>query len=74
MLSFSKTRNENIILILCENLLYGISDTSTIKFIKRLDYVPMCFCSFVAGWYYGMFFFVNNVAISNTLKCSNNFS
>ncbi|XP_055320368.1 protein PTHB1 [Sitodiplosis mosellana] len=46
------TENENLILILCENLLYGISDTSSIKFIKRLDYVPMCFCSFVAGWYY----------------------
>lgn len=47
-------RNENIILVLCENLLYGISDMSNIKFIKRLDYVPLCFCSFVAGWYYGM--------------------
>lgn len=23
------------------------------KFIKRLDYSPTCFCSFVAGWYYG---------------------
>ncbi|XP_031630232.1 protein PTHB1 [Contarinia nasturtii] len=44
--------NENLILVLCENLLYAISDTSNIKFIKRLDYVPMCFCSFVAGWYY----------------------
>lgn len=49
------SRNENIVLILCENLLYGISDTSNIRFMKRLDYVPMCFCSFVAGWYYGLY-------------------
>lgn len=39
--------------MLCENLLYAISDTATTKFIKRLDYAPMCMCSFVAGWYYG---------------------
>lgn len=46
-------REQCIILVLCENLLYGISDTSQILLMKRLDFSPICFCSFVAGWYYG---------------------
>lgn len=51
-----RSRNECIILVLCESLLYGISDISVVKFIKRLDYIPMCMCSFVSGWYYGKYY------------------
>lgn len=47
------SESECIILVLCENCLYGFTDQSSVKFIKRLDYSPKCFSSFVAGWYYG---------------------
>lgn len=43
-----------MILILCENILYGITDQANVKFMKRLDYSPICFSSFVSGWYYGL--------------------
>lgn len=33
--------------------MYCVSDTAVVKFIKRLDYSPLCFCTFVCGWYWG---------------------
>lgn len=43
---------ESLILILGEHNLFCLTDTGKTKFIKRLDYSPMCFASFVIGWYW----------------------
>ncbi|XP_063708995.1 protein PTHB1 [Culicoides brevitarsis] len=46
------SKTESVIVLLGENNLICTSDTGKIKFIKRLDYVPVCLCSFVIGWYW----------------------
>lgn len=40
-------------MILGENNLLCVSDTGKVRFIKKLDYSPVCFHSFVTGWYWG---------------------
>lgn len=48
-------RSESMIIVLGEYHLFGISDNAVVKFIKRLDYSPICLCTFVAGWYWGKY-------------------
>ncbi len=40
-------------MILGENHFISIADDGSIRFIKRLDYSPMCFHCFIIGWYWG---------------------
>lgn len=42
-------------MVLGENNFFCITDTGKVKFIKKLDYSPICFHSFVIGWYWGTF-------------------
>uniref|UniRef100_A0A336N0M3 CSON007645 protein n=1 Tax=Culicoides sonorensis TaxID=179676 RepID=A0A336N0M3_CULSO len=46
------SNTESLIVLLGENNLICTSDTGKIRYIKRLDYTPICFCSFVIGWYW----------------------
>uniref|UniRef100_A0A182NK21 PTHB1 N-terminal domain-containing protein n=1 Tax=Anopheles dirus TaxID=7168 RepID=A0A182NK21_9DIPT len=46
------SNTESVIVILGENNLLCVSDTGKVRFIKKLDYSPICFHSFVAGWYW----------------------
>lgn len=43
-------------MILGENHFISIADDGSVRFIKRLDYSPMCFHCFVIGWYWGKLF------------------
>ncbi|XP_029735561.2 protein PTHB1 [Aedes albopictus] len=43
---------ESVIIVLGENNLLCITDTGKLKFIKKLDYSPICFHSFIIGWYW----------------------
>ncbi|XP_062550917.1 protein PTHB1 [Armigeres subalbatus] len=43
---------ESVIVVLGENNLFCITDTGKLKFIKKLDYSPICFHSFIIGWYW----------------------
>ncbi|XP_053676405.1 protein PTHB1 [Anopheles nili] len=46
------SNTESVIVVLGENNLLCVSDTGKVQFIKKLDYSPMCFHAFVAGWYW----------------------
>uniref|UniRef100_A0A182XPB6 PTHB1 N-terminal domain-containing protein n=1 Tax=Anopheles quadriannulatus TaxID=34691 RepID=A0A182XPB6_ANOQN len=46
------SNTESVIVILGENNLLCVSDTGKVRFIKKLDYSPVCFHSFVTGWYW----------------------
>lgn len=39
-------------MILGENNLIAMNDTGKVRFIKRLDYTPVCFTAFIIGWYW----------------------
>ncbi|XP_050093992.1 protein PTHB1 [Anopheles aquasalis] len=43
---------ESVIVVLGENNLLCVSDTGKVRFIKKLDYSPICFHAFVVGWYW----------------------
>ncbi|XP_058466212.1 protein PTHB1 [Malaya genurostris] len=43
---------ESVIVITGENNLICVTDTGKIRFIRKLDYSPVCFHSFVVGWYW----------------------
>ncbi|XP_001659313.2 protein PTHB1 [Aedes aegypti] len=43
---------ESLIIVLGENNLLCITDTGKLKFIKKLDYSPISFHSFIIGWYW----------------------
>ncbi|XP_053686775.1 protein PTHB1 isoform X2 [Sabethes cyaneus] len=43
---------ESVIIIMGENNLLCITDTGKVRFIKKLDYSPVCLYSFVIGWYW----------------------
>lgn len=45
-------------MILGEHNLICLTDTGVIKFVKKLDYTPISFFSFVIGWYYGEYLVV----------------
>ncbi|XP_050073758.1 protein PTHB1 [Anopheles maculipalpis] len=46
------SNTESVIVMLGENNLLCVSDTGKVRFIKKLDYSPICFHSFVTGWYW----------------------
>uniref|UniRef100_A0A182WLL9 PTHB1 N-terminal domain-containing protein n=1 Tax=Anopheles minimus TaxID=112268 RepID=A0A182WLL9_9DIPT len=46
------SNTESVIVILGENNLLCVSDTGKVRFIKKLDYSPICFHTFVTGWYW----------------------
>ncbi|XP_053665222.1 protein PTHB1 [Anopheles marshallii] len=46
------SNNESVIVILGENNVLCVSDTGKVRFIKKLDYSPICFHTFVTGWYW----------------------
>ncbi|CRK93885.1 CLUMA_CG007412, isoform A [Clunio marinus] len=52
MNSHQTSNSESLIILLGENNLICVSDTGKMKFIKKMDYTPLCFCSFVVGWYF----------------------
>lgn len=39
-------------MILGENNLISMTDTGKVRFIKRLDFTPVCFTSFIVGWFW----------------------
>ncbi|XP_058826875.1 protein PTHB1 [Topomyia yanbarensis] len=43
---------ESVVIIMGENNLVCVTDTGKVRFIKKLDYSPICFHSFVIGWYW----------------------
>lgn len=43
-------------MILGENHFISIADDGAVRFIKRIDYSPMCFHCFIIGWYWGKSF------------------
>lgn len=49
--------DQAVIMILGENHFISIADDGSVRFIKRLDYSPMCFHCFIIGWYWGEFTF-----------------
>lgn len=36
--------SESLIVLLGENSLICVSDTGKLKFVKKFDYTPLCFC------------------------------
>uniref|UniRef100_A0A182JSH0 Protein PTHB1 n=1 Tax=Anopheles christyi TaxID=43041 RepID=A0A182JSH0_9DIPT len=46
------SNTESVIVILGENNLLCVSDTGKVRFIKKLNYSPICFHTFVTGWYW----------------------
>lgn len=44
--------DESVIMILGENNLISMTDTGKVRFIKRLDYTPVCFTAFIIGWFW----------------------
>uniref|UniRef100_A0A182LY43 PTHB1 N-terminal domain-containing protein n=1 Tax=Anopheles culicifacies TaxID=139723 RepID=A0A182LY43_9DIPT len=46
------SNTESVIVILGENNLMCVSDTGKVRFIKKLDYSPICFHTFITGWYW----------------------
>ncbi|XP_058053381.1 protein PTHB1 [Anopheles bellator] len=46
------SNTESVIVVLGENNLLCVSDTGQVRFIKKLDYSPICFHTFVVGWYW----------------------
>uniref|UniRef100_A0A182QYT0 PTHB1 N-terminal domain-containing protein n=1 Tax=Anopheles farauti TaxID=69004 RepID=A0A182QYT0_9DIPT len=46
------SNTESVVVILGENNLLCVSDTGKVRFIRKLDYSPICFHTFVAGWYW----------------------
>ncbi|KAG4078630.1 hypothetical protein HA402_015220 [Bradysia odoriphaga] len=50
--SLQLTKDQSVIMILGENHFISIADDGSVRFIKRLDYSPMCFHCFVIGWYW----------------------
>ncbi|XP_055538517.1 protein PTHB1 isoform X2 [Wyeomyia smithii] len=43
---------ESVIVVMGENNLICVTDTGKVRFIKKLDYSPVCLYSFVIGWYW----------------------
>lgn len=39
-------------MILGENNLISMNDTGKVRFIKRLDFTPVCFTAFIIGWFW----------------------
>ncbi|XP_058121716.1 protein PTHB1 [Anopheles ziemanni] len=46
------SNSESVIVVLGENNLVCVTDTGKVRFIKKLDYSPVCFHTFVVGWYW----------------------
>uniref|UniRef100_A0A182RDK8 Protein PTHB1 n=1 Tax=Anopheles funestus TaxID=62324 RepID=A0A182RDK8_ANOFN len=46
------SNTESVVVILGENNLLCVSDTGKVRFVKKLDYSPICFHTFVTGWYW----------------------
>ncbi|XP_055613146.1 protein PTHB1 [Uranotaenia lowii] len=46
------SNTESLIVILGENNILCFTDTGRIRFVKKLDFSPICYCSFVIGWYW----------------------
>lgn len=44
--------DESVIMILGEKNLISMTDTGKVRFIRRLDYTPVCFTAFIVGWYW----------------------
>lgn len=47
------TSTETVIVILGEKNLYCLTDLGKLKFMKKLDFVPICLHAYVIGWYWG---------------------
>lgn len=45
----SNSNKETLIMVLGERNLFCLSDTGKIKFVKRFDFTPLCFFTYIVG-------------------------
>lgn len=50
---FQTSNNFSSIIVLGERYLYCFQDNGLMKFMKKFDFMPLCFHAYLIGWYYG---------------------